>query len=480
MTPLNTGILVVCIILSITALVLGLYFGLSRANGGGGGGGGSGNGSTSTLPPISAGPAVSVHNVPTTEGNPFDESSHDFFINPHYKAEIQASSLTDSQKNVLSDISSAYWIDNIAAISTRENSFKDALDAAIEQKGKKITVVFIVYNLPNRDCKAAASNGEICCDGGTPDPNTGDCSDAAYSDDCTAGLNIYKNEYIDPIFNLITDSAYSDLELVAIIEPDSLPNGATNLGQGHCTTTTLNAYRDGIEYTLTKLSTVNNLTMYIDIAHGGWLGWCGAQPCAMSNSNENAQKFVTEIKTIFDDVGPTVAAKVRGFATNTSNYQPLGYPNNIDPCDLESQYNFAGNEIKYINQMSSLFDQAGITGKKFITDTGRNGYDQARVGSTECQQWCNVKGGIGLKPSSQTTNPDLIDAWYWLKTPGESDGCQGTYNSEDCVREDAMCAQNCDDGYQLCPAPEAGQWFDEELQVLVDNACTTSGCAFES
>jgi hypothetical protein len=79
--------------------------------------------------------------------------------------------------------------------------------------------------------------------------------------------------------------------------------------------------------------------MYIDAAHGGWLGWCGTHNCGSNNecngytclksgycecpadqTNQNAQKFVSTIKTIFDKVGPSAAAKVRGFATNTANY----------------------------------------------------------------------------------------------------------------------------------------------------------------
>ena len=53
--------------------------------------------------------------------------------------------------------------------------------------------VFMVYDLPNRDCHALASNGEICCaykgDGTCDYDNSGDCSD---------GLAEYRTTYIDP------------------------------------------------------------------------------------------------------------------------------------------------------------------------------------------------------------------------------------------------------------------------------------------
>ena len=35
-----------------------------------------------------------------------------------------------------------------------------------------------------------------------------------------------------------------------------------------------------------------------------------------------------------------------------------------------------------------------------------------------------VRGaGLGRKPTASTALPGLIDAYFWLKTPGESDGC---------------------------------------------------------
>jgi cellulose 1,4-beta-cellobiosidase len=57
---------------------------------------------------------------------------------------------------------------------------KNLLDAAVkkqQQSGRKQTVLFIVYDLPNRDCAASASNGEICCDGNAPDKKTGNCGE---------------------------------------------------------------------------------------------------------------------------------------------------------------------------------------------------------------------------------------------------------------------------------------------------------------
>lgn len=58
---------------------------------------------------------------------------------------------------------------------------------------------------------------------------------------------------------------------------------------------------------------------------------------------------------------------------------------------------------------------------KMIIDTGRNGQSDMRQ---DCSNWCNIRGaGVGHRPTTNTYDPSFIDAYLWLKTPGESDGC---------------------------------------------------------
>jgi cellulase/cellobiase CelA1 len=52
--------------------------------------------------------------------------------------------------------------------------------------------MFVHYNLPNRDCAAVASNGEICCSGNPLNPSTGSCDDVSYTGDCSKGIALYK------------------------------------------------------------------------------------------------------------------------------------------------------------------------------------------------------------------------------------------------------------------------------------------------
>jgi len=196
-----------------------------------------------------------------------------------------------------------------------------------------------------------------------------------------------------------------------------------------------------------------------------------------------------------------INSKIRGFATNTANYQPLGVPcplygNGqpyclqqphptatccIDPCNLNAQYNPCNNEANYVTWLQYTFQQrSGGFAPRFIIDTGRNGVTNMR---SNCANWCNIRGaGVGLIPTYMTFNQSLVDAYYWLKTPGESDGCTQTLpdpnNPDDpndpglpCSRYDSMCGSVDSIGSQPGEpyAPVAGNWFDYEVKQLATN-----------
>jgi endoglucanase len=89
-------------------------------------------------------------------------------------------------------------------------------------------------------------------------------------------------------------------------------------------------------------------------------------------------------------------ARAQGFALNVSNF--VGTAENL----------------AYGQKLSAL-----VGGKHFVIDTGRNGMG----GNGE---WCNPAGrALGARPTTDTGN-SLIDAYLWVKAPGESDGpCGG-------------------------------------------------------
>jgi cellulose 1,4-beta-cellobiosidase len=172
-----------------------------------------------------------LYKAKASGGNPFDQSTHDLFVNPWFAKEVEASkTLTSAQKQKLKNIPAAFWVDTRSAIQQRTPSLKTLLDAAAAkqaQTSRKQTVLFIHYNLPNRDCAASASNGEICCSGNAPNPSTGSCDQGSYSSgDCSKGLQAYR-AYTDEVYSVV--KGYPQLEVVAIVEPDSLPNIVTNM-----------------------------------------------------------------------------------------------------------------------------------------------------------------------------------------------------------------------------------------------------------
>jgi len=74
------------------------------------------------------------------------------------------------------------------------------------------------------------------------------------------------------MYSILEQYQYS-VDIVLVIEPDSLPNIATNLGDPNCgNQATQNAYKTGTAYTINKFKNLN-VSMYLDAAHGGWLGW---------------------------------------------------------------------------------------------------------------------------------------------------------------------------------------------------------------
>ncbi|NEB76142.1 glycoside hydrolase family 6 protein, partial [Streptomyces sp. SID14478] len=63
----------------------------------------------------------------------------------------------------------------------------------------------------------------------------------------------------------------------------------------------------------------------------------------------------------------------------------------------------------------------GASGLGAVIDTSRNGNGAPAGGA-----WCDPDGRkLGRAPTLRTGEPG-IDAYLWVKLPGESDGCKGS------------------------------------------------------
>jgi len=413
--------------------------------------------------------------------NPFADTT--WYVNPTNMVEYDSSIATatgTTKVNLegMKHVPSAYWIDVKDKIDDTSLRGMRGIMADAAAKSPPELVVFMHYDVPNRDCKAVASNGEICCSY----KSDGRC-DYTAGGDCSTGLQEYRTTYVDPFVRAI--NAFPTVPVVVVVEPDSLPNLATNLDNPKCgNTATKNAYRQGIKYAIEQLSTTH-ATLYIDGAHGGWLGW-----------DDNLQAFIKELGPAGMNVD---LSNVRGFAQNVANYQAIGTmcpwePDQgsrnsyclqsgqshsgaeccDDPCGLASQWNPAVNEMNFAQSLTKASESILNWSPVNIIDTGRNGVVDARK---DCANWCNPRGmGAGSVPTTNSGS-DLVDALFWLKTPGESDGCtQTTPDGNQCARYDTMCGSSDSIGSQSSEphAPEAGKWFDFQVKMLAANAVDTN------
>ncbi|MFD9433803.1 glycoside hydrolase family 6 protein [Streptomyces sp. NPDC060002] len=421
--------------------------------------------------------------TPTGPGTPSTKVDNPYvgakvYVNPEWSAKAAA----ETGGSRISSQPTGVWLDRIAAISGVNGGMglRAHLDAALAQKGSGEEVVqLVVYDLPGRDCAALASNGEL---GPTE-------------------IDKYKTQFIDPIATILADSKYAGLRIVTTIEIDSLPNLVTNTGSrptatAACDTMKANGnYVKGVGYALDKLGAIPNVYNYIDAGHHGWLGWD-------DNFAPSAQLFYQAATA----EGATVD-DVHGFITNTANYSALK-ENNFTINDSvagksvrESKWvdwNRYVDEQSYAQAFRNQLVTAGFRSNiGMLIDTSRNGWGgTARPtgpGATtsvdtyvdggrydrriHIGNWCNQSGaGLGERP--QAAPAAGIDAYVWMKPPGESDGSSSAIPNDEGKGFDQMCdptyTGNPRNGNSLsgalANAPLSGHWFSAQFQQLMRNA----------
>ncbi|MEU3851698.1 glycoside hydrolase family 6 protein [Streptomyces sp. NPDC029554] len=408
--------------------------------------------------------------------NPYEGAK--VYVNPEWSANAAA----EPGGSRVANQPTGVWLDRIAAINGAggKMGLRAHLDEALRQKGSgELVVQFVIYNLPGRDCSALASNGELKAD----------------------EIDRYKTEYIDPIKAILADPKYASLRIVTTVEIDSLPNLVTNTGSRptavpQCDVMKANGnYVKGVGYALNKLGDVPNVYNYVDAGHHGWIGW-----------DDNFAPSAALFKEAATAEGATVN-DVHGFITNTANYSALK-ENNFSITD-----NVAGKSVReskwvdwnrytdelsfaqaFRNQLVSIGFPSGIG---MLIDTSRNGWGgTARPAGPGPQtsvdayvdggrydrrihpgNWCNQAGaGLGERPQA---NPAAgIDAYVWMKPPGESDGSSKAIDNDEGKGFDRMCdptytgnpRNNNNMSGALPDAPISGRWFSAQFRQLMQNA----------
>ena len=150
---------------------------------------------------------------------------------------------------------------------------------------------------------------------------------------------------------------------VAIVEPDALATAA-ECGQG--------AQRNDLLRGAVTTLAGQGTTVYLDAGHASWT---------------DPQEMARLLKAAGVD-------EARGFSTNVAGYE----------ADAD--------EKTYAEAVSSA-----LGGAHYVTDTSRNG-----AGSNG--EWCNPAGrALGREPAA--SDDGALDAYLWIKPPGESDGSCG-------------------------------------------------------
>ncbi|MFJ8195427.1 glycoside hydrolase family 6 protein [Streptomyces sp. NPDC096152] len=167
-----------------------------------------------------------------------------------------------------------------------------------------------------------------------------------------------------------------DRAATVILEPDAV----LHLVDG-CTPGQYQEERyDLLKGAIGKLKSLRNTKVYLDAGNAGW-----GHP-----------------DQIFQPLRRAGVDRADGFAVNVSNFYSTE------------------ESIAYGKRLS-----AKIGGKHFVVDTSRNGNGPYADGDPG-ERWCNPPGrALGEPPTIRTDDP-LVDAYLWVKRPGESDGtCKG-------------------------------------------------------
>lgn len=318
-------------------------------------------------------------------------------------------------------------------------AYADEVVAAAQDDGS--VPVLVAYNVPGRDCGSYSG-------GGAP---TG----AAYK------------QWIDAIVD-----ALGQTRAVVIIEPDGLSLLPADCGQPD----TYNRIAL-LSYAAHAFLADAHALVYMDAGNSNW------NPVSVTAARLAAVGV--------DDIA--------GFALNVSNFQftdnstvygawvarCIAYGTSVSPGSFEDcpdQYGSWGgvqlssfghwsdtaakaklNTAAENSRYNALLGSTPVT-THFVIDTSRNGRGpwagtNAHPASHDnTEAWCNPPGrGAGARPSANTGKA-LVDAYLWVKLPGESDGL--------CFR----WSNGPNDPVFGMHDPTAGAWFRKTALQMANNA----------
>ncbi|MGW0606232.1 glycoside hydrolase family 6 protein [Streptomyces sp. NPDC002644] len=344
-----------------------------------------------------------------------------FYIEGNSKAFAQA--ITDRKAG---DTANAKLMDAMASYPvaqwfTGSTTLKQTTDsmALLQSKAapQQRVPVTVAYNVPGRDCSQYSGGGA-----------SNSAEYAAWVDALAKGIG--------------------DRKTVVLLEPDGLAlSPAFCGGTAEQQATRLQEINDAVD----RLAQQPGAVVYLDAGHSSWHAVGEMAELLIDGGISRAQGFFLNVSNYRTDGEliryGTQVAKCVWYLRNTEGSAPGDCPNQWWPAaDADAWY------------ASHVPADAELT--HFVIDTSRNGKGPwtPTVSYPDPQEWCNPPGrGLGVRPTSQTGVP-LLDAYLWIKVPGESDGSctRGTAGPED-------------PEYGIVD-PAAGAWWPDQAHTLAANA----------
>ncbi|MEU9479505.1 glycoside hydrolase family 6 protein [Streptomyces sp. NPDC048191] len=374
-----------------------------------------------------------------------------FYVDPHSKAAKQA--LVDFGKGDIEDAA------NMAALASWPQAewFTEGTPDEVRVKVNRLvrraravdrTPVLVAYDIPGRDCSQYSSGGAA--------------SSAAY------------RQWIDAF-----TAGIGDAKAVVVVEPDGLANLPSDSGPTTDPTGDLTAARIAdLAYAVKTLKARPRTAVYLDAGNVQWRAVGDIAHRLLDAGVQHSDGFALNVSnnhpTEHNARYGTWIAKCVWYATEgpeqarghtdwcASQYYSSAAPNDGAPGDAVSP-----TDPTTWRWTDAWFDQNVGTPPTdelhhFVIDTSRNGRGAWTPPpgkySGDPETWCNAPGrGLGPRPTADTGVP-LVDAYLWIKTPGESDGS--------CTRN---TGGTIDPEYGIADPP-AGTWWPDQAHTLARNA----------
>ncbi|GAA5019115.1 glycoside hydrolase family 6 protein [Kitasatospora paranensis] len=277
--------------------------------------------------------------------------------------------------------------------------------------------VAVAYNVPGRDCSQYSAGGA-----------SNATEYAAWVDALAQGIG--------------------DHRTVVVLEPDGLALSPAFCGGTAQQQTDRLAEINGA---VDRLVAQPNAAVYLDAGHSAWQNTGTMARLLVDGGVNRAQGFFLNVSNYQKDADlvryGTQVAKCTWYLTNTAGASPDDCANQYWPqADADAWY------AAHVPADAKL--------PHFVIDSSRNGQGPwtPTADYPDAQTWCNPPGrGLGTRPTADT-HTALLDAFLWVKVPGESDGS--------CTRG---TTGGTDPEYGAAD-PAAGAWWADQAHSLAAHA----------